>query len=109
MALGQIQELFSRRRATQPHGRRTFGSTFKNPAGAEHSAGWYLEQAGMKGVRCGGAAVAVEHANWIINTGGASSADVQQLIETGRSRVFEKYGITLNREVVYLPGDYHLP
>ena len=106
-ALGQIKELFSRRRATQPHGRRTFGSTFKNPAGAGHSAGWYLEQAGMKGVCCGGAAVASEHANWIVNTGGAVTGDVRSLIETGRTRVFEKFGIALEREVVYLPGDYH--
>ena len=70
-ALSDIKALFARRRASQPRSRHTFGSVFKNPAGAGHAAGWYLEQAGMKGMRCGGAMVPHEHANWIINTGGA--------------------------------------
>jgi UDP-N-acetylmuramate dehydrogenase len=104
-ALADIKELFARRRAAHPRSRCTFGSTFKNPAGAEHSAGWYLEQAGMKGMHSGGAMVPHEHANWIINTGGARSDNVKELIETGRSRVLEKFGIALEREVVYLPQD----
>jgi UDP-N-acetylmuramate dehydrogenase len=104
-ALADIKELFARRRAAHPHSRHTFGSTFKNPAGAEHSAGWYLEHAGMKGMRSGGAMVPHEHANWIINTGGARSDDVKELIERGRGLVFEKFGILLEREVVYLPQD----
>jgi UDP-N-acetylmuramate dehydrogenase len=104
-ALADIKALFARRRVAYPHSRSTFGSTFKNPAGAEHSAGWYLEQAGMKGMHSGGAMVPHEHANWIINTGGARSDNVKELIETGRSRVLEKFGIALEREVVYLPQD----
>jgi UDP-N-acetylmuramate dehydrogenase len=104
-ALGDIKALFARRSAAHPHSRHTFGSTFKNPAGAEHSAGWYLEQAGMKGLRCGGAMVSHEHANWIINTGGAGSGDVKELIETGRRRVREQFGVMLEREVVYIPED----
>ena len=104
-ALADIKALFARRRAVQPHSRHTFGSTFKNPAGAEHAAGWYLEHAGMKGMRCGGAMVPHEHANWIINTGGARSDEVKELIERGRSRVLEKFGIALEREVVYMPQD----
>ena len=104
-ALADIKALFARRRAAHPHTRYTFGSTFKNPAGAEHSAGWYLDHAGMKGMRSGGAMVPHEHANWIINTGGARSDDVKDLIERGRGRVLEKFGILLEREVVYLPQD----
>jgi len=104
-ALADIKSLFAQRRAAQPKCRFTFGSTFKNPAGAEHSAGWYLEQTGMKGQRCGGAMVPHEHANWIINTGGARSAEVKELIEQSRTRVLEKFGILLEREVVYLPED----
>lgn len=104
-ALAAIKALFARRRASQPRSRLTFGSTFKNPAGAEHSAGWYLEQAGMKGVRCGRAMVPPEHANWIVNTGGARAGEVKELIDQGRSRVVEQFGITLEREVCYLPED----
>lgn len=104
-SLAAIKSLFARRRTAQPTSRFTFGSTFKNPAGAEHAAGWYLEQAGMKGARCGGAMVAREHANWIVNTGGARSSDVKALIEQGRTRVHEIFGIALEREVVYLPED----
>ena len=104
-ALADIKALFARRRAAHPHTRYTFGSTFKNPAGAEHSAGWYLEHAGMKGMRSRGAMVPHEHANWIINTGGARSQDVKELIEKGQARVLEKFGILLEREVVYLPQD----
>jgi UDP-N-acetylmuramate dehydrogenase len=104
-ACADIKALFARRRAAHPHSRHTFGSTFKNPAGAEHAAGWYLEHAGMKGMRSGGAMVSPEHANWIINTGGAGSDDVKGLIETGRRRVYEQFGIMLEREVVYFPED----
>ncbi len=104
-AVAAIKALFARRRATQPRSRFTFGSTFKNPAGAEHSAGWYLEQAGMKALRCGNAMVAPEHANWIVNTGGARSDDVRNLIEEGRRRVQKKFSIALEREIRYLPDD----
>ena len=104
-ALAGIKALFAQRRAAQPHSRQTFGSTFKNPAGVEHAAGWYLERAGMKGMRCGGAMVPHEHANWIINTGCARSDEVKELIETGQARVLEKFGILLEREVVYVPED----
>ena len=104
-ALAVIKALFARRRAAQPHSRHTFGSTFKNPAGADHAAGWYLERVGMKGMRCGGAMVSDEHANWIINTGCARSDEVKELIKRSQARVLEKFGIVLEREVVYLPED----
>jgi len=103
-AVRAIRELLAKRRAKQPKNVRTFGSTFKNP-GAGHSAGWYLEQVGMKGMRVGGAMVACEHANWIVNTGGATTGDARQLIAIAQQRVFESFGIRLEREVVYVPED----
>jgi UDP-N-acetylmuramate dehydrogenase len=104
-AFADIKALFARRRAAHPRSRHTFGSTFKNPAGAEHAAGWYLDHAGMKGMRSGGAMVSLEHANWIINTGGARSDEVKALIGTGQRRVYEQFGVMLEREVVCFPED----
>lgn len=104
-ALSEIRTLREYRRRTNPKHRRTFGSTFKNPQGADCTAGWYLEQAGMKGMCIGGARVADEHANWIINAGTARSHDVLSLIAVAQQRVYEQFGITLEREVVLLPED----
>lgn len=104
-ALDEIRSLRRQRNSTNPASRLSFGSTFKNPAGAQHTAGWYLEQSGMKGMRIGGAQVADEHANWIVNTGSARSEDVKALIATAQKRVAERFGIALEREVVLLPED----
>jgi UDP-N-acetylmuramate dehydrogenase len=108
-AMAELRRLFAERRARQPACPYTFGSTFRNPPGAPHSAGWYLERAGMRGVRIGGAMVAREHANWIINADHARSGHARELIELGRKRVYETFGISLVREVVYLPDDLPLP
>jgi UDP-N-acetylmuramate dehydrogenase len=59
----------------------------------------------MKEVKSGGAMVSREHANWIINLGNATSSDIKNLIETGQKRVFEEFGISLDREVIFLPED----
>jgi UDP-N-acetylmuramate dehydrogenase len=107
--LGVLRSLLHKRHAAQPHCFRTFGSTFKNPSPSSHSAGWYLEQVGMRGVRQGGAMVAREHANWIINTGGATTADIAELMCLGRKRVFEKFGFDLQEEVIVVPGSAHAP
>ncbi|MCX8044132.1 MAG: UDP-N-acetylmuramate dehydrogenase [Desulfobacterota bacterium] len=103
-ALRAIQELLVQRSKRHPKNPRTFGSTFKNPC-TGRSAGWYLEQVGMKGMRIGGAMVPYEHANWIVNTGNATTYDARQLIEIARQRVYETFGIQLEREVVYVPED----
>jgi len=100
--LGALRSLLHKRHAAQPHCFRTFGSTFKNPSPSSHSAGWYLEKVGMQGVRQGGAMVACEHANWIINTGGATTSDIVALMCVGRKRVFEKFGLDLREEVVVI-------
>jgi UDP-N-acetylmuramate dehydrogenase len=99
-----INSILATRRLKQPKIPLNFGSAFKRPAGGK-PPGWYLEQAGMKGMRSGGAMVAEEHANWILNMGNATSQDVKILISEGQKRVFEKFGINLEREVIYLPED----
>ena len=100
-----LKQLLDIRREKQPKNSRTFGSTFKNPKDSNLSAGWLLEESGMKEVKSGGAMVSREHANWIINTGNATSSDIKKLIETGQKRVLKKFNISLEREVVFLPED----
>ena len=56
----------------------------------------------MQGLRRGKAMVAREHANWIINTGGATSADIVELMHVGRKRVFEEFGLELQQEVIVI-------
>lgn len=86
------------RRATQPRG-RTAGSTFK---AADRPAGWSLDRAGLKGERVGGAFVSGLHANFIINDGTASAADVVALIRVMKERVYAEFGVALEEEIVYL-------
>ena len=83
-------------RAGLPKG-RSMGCVFKNPEG--YSAGALLESAGMKGEACGGAFVAEEHANFIINGGGATAKDVACLIERMKRAVFSATGIELAEEI----------
>jgi UDP-N-acetylmuramate dehydrogenase len=99
-----INNILATRRLKHPKIPLNFGSTFKRPLDGK-PPGWYLEQVGMKGMRSGGAMVAEEHANWILNMGNATSQDVKNLISESKRRVFEKFGIYLEREVIYLPED----
>lgn len=101
--LGDLRSLLRKRHALQPRCFRTFGSTFKNPLLPLRPAGSYLEQVGMQGMRLGGAMVAREHANWIINTGGATTTDIVGLMRVGRKRVLEEFGVVLQEEVLVLP------
>ncbi len=93
-----MKALNEKRRASQPWGERTFGSTFRNPPGAE-KAGALLERAGMKGVRVGDAIYSEKHANFIVNRGRATAADVIALIARGREAVRSLAGIELVQEV----------
>lgn len=86
-----------RRRRTQPLGTKNAGSIFKNPPG--DYAGRLIEEAGCKGWREGKAEVSPLHANFIVNTGGATAAEVFQLVQRVRRRVQERFGITLELEV----------
>jgi len=93
----RMKTLNEKRRATQPWGERTFGSTFRNPP--NEKAGRLLEQAGMKGAREGDALFSEKHANFLINAGRATSADALRLIERGREQVRGMAGIDLALEV----------
>ena len=87
---------FIEKRRLQPGGYSS-GSVFKNPPGSP--AGMLIEQAGLKGFSIGGAKVSEVHANYIINEGNASTADIQELIRTIKRTVREKFGIELIEEV----------
>lgn len=92
-----IDRHLAHRRKTQPIDQQSCGSVFKNPPG-EH-AGRLIEEAGLKGVREGGAQFSALHANFIVNTGNATAADVIALIERARDAVREQRGIELVPEV----------
>ena len=100
-----------KRREAQPSGIKTFGSTFKNPederAGGR-SAGQLLEAAGCRGLEVGGARFSVKHANFVENTGEATTSDILALMAEGRRRVHELCGIALEPEVQVL-GDVRWP
>ncbi|WP_241157070.1 UDP-N-acetylmuramate dehydrogenase [Adlercreutzia sp. ZJ304] len=97
---GKMEANLKRRKASQPLDLPSCGSVFRNPPG--ESAAKLIDKAGLKGTKCGGAQVSNKHANFIVNTGGASAADVRQLIDTVKARVFESYGIQLTTEVRFL-------
>jgi UDP-N-acetylenolpyruvoylglucosamine reductase len=93
-----LAEMRARRRAAQPSGIRTFGSTFKNPEG-ERSAGLLLAEAGCQGLRVGGVRFSPKHANFVENLGEGSTAEVVALMAEGRRQVLERFGVALEREV----------
>jgi UDP-N-acetylenolpyruvoylglucosamine reductase len=101
-----IQARKERRKSSQPSGIRTFGSVFKNPE-HELGAGRMIDACGLKGERIGGARISLEHANFIENCGGATTADALALIELARRRVHERFGVVLEPEV-RLVGDISL-
>jgi UDP-N-acetylenolpyruvoylglucosamine reductase len=95
----------SARRAAQPSGIKTFGSTFKNPEDAKaegRSAGVLLDEAGCRGLTVGGARFSEKHANFVENMGEATTADVIALMAEGRRRVRERFGVELEPEVQFL-------
>lgn len=87
-----------RRIRTQPLHLATAGSTFRNPEG--HFAAQLIEEAGLKGYRIGGAEVSTQHANFIINVGGAKATDVVLLMDHMKRTVYEKFGVSLEPEVL---------
>lgn len=97
-----IRALLDKRAATQPTGRPSGGSTFRNPDG--DYAARLVEACGLKGYRIGGAEVSEKHANFVINTGDASAADIENLIEHMRAEVERQQGVRLQREV-HIVGD----
>jgi UDP-N-acetylmuramate dehydrogenase len=87
-----------KRRASQPLGQKSAGCIFKNPPGA--SAGRMIDELGLKGLSVGDARVSDRHANFFVNTGEASAADMLGLIGDVRERVRKEYGVSLENEVV---------
>jgi UDP-N-acetylmuramate dehydrogenase len=97
-----LAEMREHRHAAQPQGIKTFGSTFKNPDDTRaegRSAGLLLAEAGCNGLSIGGARFAEKHANFIENTGSATTADVIAVMAEGRRRVNERFGVELEPEV----------
>lgn len=90
-------DLMARRREKQPYDKPSAGSTFKRPEG--YYAGGLIEECGLKGARVGGAEVSEKHAGFVINAGGATAADVIQLIEKIQRTVYEARGVRLEPEI----------
>jgi UDP-N-acetylmuramate dehydrogenase len=89
-----------RRKATQPLAWPSAGSVYKNPPDAP--AGLLIEKVGLKGFSVGGASISEKHANWIINLGGATAADVRAVMDHIEKSVLEEFGVCLQREILIL-------
>jgi len=97
--LKEVQgRLFRWRKAGTPFDQPCCGSVFKNPGGPK-TAGMLIEEAGLKGFRIGGAHVSILHANYIVNTGNATAADVLKVIDHVRKTVAKKLRVELELEV----------
>ena len=97
-----LAEMRAWRKAAQPSGIKTFGSTFKNPSDPRaegRTAGQLLDATGCRGMRIGGAGFSEKHANFVENYGEASTADVIAVMAEGRRRVMERFGVALEPEV----------
>ena len=111
----RMEHQLAKRDATQPTKDRSAGSTFRNPAGFSSTGraddvhdlkAWkVIDDAGMRGAQIGGAQMSEKHSNFMINTGGATAADLENLGEEVRKRVFENSGITLEWEIKRV-GDF---
>lgn len=97
VAQARIKELLAKRMASQPLDKPNAGSTFRNPPG-DHAAR-LIESCGLKGHTIGGAQVSIKHANFIINTGTASAADIENMIDHMQATVKAQTGVELVREV----------
>lgn len=99
----KMDELARRRREKQPLEFPSAGSTFKRPEG--YFAGKLIMDAGLRGYSIGGAKVSEKHCGFIVNTGKASASDIAEVIQEVKDRVKEKFGVTMETEVIYL-GDF---
>ncbi len=93
----EMDRIAAEREASQPLRSKTGGSTFKNPDG--HKAWQLVDEAGCRGLKIGGAQVSEKHTNFLLNTGDATSADIEALGEEVRARVKAKSGIDLQWEI----------
>ena len=109
------RESLAFRKRTQPLASPSAGCVFQNPAtgaglpaGVPPSAGALIDRAGLKGEQLGGARVSPTHANFIVNTGAATAADIRALVDRCRTAVADRFGIGLVEEIVYL-GEFDQP
>ena len=93
----RMEEIQNQRRVTQPVTGRSTGSVFKNPPG--DYAGRLIDAAGLKGRAVGGAMVSREHANFIVNTGSATAADVAELVGIVQATIADANGVRLEPEI----------
>jgi UDP-N-acetylmuramate dehydrogenase len=105
-SMRSYREVLAKRKERHPLDLPNCGSVFKNPPGT--TAGKLIEQCGLKGVARGAAEVSVKHANFIVNHGGAFAADVRSLIVHVQKTVYEKTGVLLEPEVVFV-GEFEEP
>ena len=114
----QIAEMFDWRQRGTPFNQPCCGSVFKNPSGpswqregGSQTAGQLIEAAGLKGTRIGGAQISQMHANYFVNTGPGTAADVRALIERARHDVEARFGVRLEPEVKLIgrSGEYLNP
>lgn len=99
----KMEELMKQRKSKQPLEYPSAGSTFKRPEG--YYAGKLIMDAGLRGYRIGGAQVSEKHCGFVINSGGASAADIREVIEEVQERVKDRFHVRLEREVIFL-GDF---
>jgi UDP-N-acetylmuramate dehydrogenase len=114
----EIAEMFEWRQRGTPFNQPCCGSVFKNPAGPSwkqeggpRTAGQFIEAAGLKGRRVGGAEVSPMHANYFVNIGSATAADVRALIDVAQREVEARFGVRLEPEVKLIgsTGEYLNP
>ena len=101
--ISKMEELSRLRREKQPLEYASAGSTFKRPEG--YFAGKLIMDAGLRGFSIGGAKVSEKHCGFIVNSGNATAADIREVIDEVQKCVKAKFGVTLEREVIYL-GDF---
>jgi UDP-N-acetylmuramate dehydrogenase len=95
--MAETNSHFSQRRTTQPYHLPSCGSVFRNPG--PKTAGWFIEQSGLKGYQIGGAQVAQRHANFILNCGSATANDIFQVIRHVQQQVEQRWSLLLEPEV----------
>ena len=99
----KMDDLSRRRREKQPLEYASAGSTFKRPEG--YFAGKLIMDAGLRGYSIGGACVSEKHCGFVVNKGKATAADIAEVIWEVRERVMDRFGVTLEPEVIFL-GDF---
>jgi len=96
----KMKDIFTKRAAKQPWGSSS-GSFFKNPPG-DHSAGYLIDQCGLKGSKVGGAEISEKHGNFFMSSDNANSEDILSLAKMAKEKVKEQFGVDLHEEVEYI-------